>query len=211
MQDEMDDYNNKLWNQMMDIAREGGKWDLAKPLREEIVEEYKEDDNPKQIRSEYLQEMTVLVIDMSIPTIQRIIDQMTNYKSIKILIITGGEHGAPVDLNDLLRRGSAYPLQSLNIINFKQFVTKIPKQINTFDKLTTLGLFNNNINQLPDLSGIESHIDSLFLELNPISTLLPSIGRMSNLKKLGVAKTSVSEEEIREIKKLLPNCKIQTQ
>ena len=112
------DYKMQLWGQMMKSADQGkgGDFLLADPLRKEIVEEYKEDEAPKNIRSEYLQEMTVLVIDMSSPVIQRIINQMQNFKSIKTLIITGGENGAPVDLNNILNRASGYPLETLNII-----------------------------------------------------------------------------------------------
>jgi Leucine-rich repeat (LRR) protein len=207
------DYKMKLWDQMMKSVDQGKGGDilLAEPFREEIVEAYKDDESPKNIRPEYLQQMTVLVIDMSLPTIQRIIDQMRNFKSIKTLIITGGEHGAPVDLNDILMRASAYPLQTLNIINFHQFVSGIPDQVYKFDKLTTLALYNNNISQLPELSGIGSHLDSLYVDINPISTLFPAIKHMTRLKKLGVAKTSVSDAEIKEIGQLIPQCQILTQ
>jgi Leucine-rich repeat (LRR) protein len=206
------DYKMQLWGQMMKSVDQGKSGDifLADPLREEIVEAYKDDESPKNIRPEYLQEMSVLVIDMSVPTVQRIIEQMQNFKSIKTLIITGGDHGAPVDLNDLLMRATAYPLQTLNIINFHQFVSSIPDKLNHFESLTTLGLFNNNISQLPDLSGVGTHLDSLYVDINPISTLYPVIERMPNLKKLGVAKTSISEAEIRRIEQLLPKCQIIT-
>jgi len=204
------DYKMQLWGQMMKSVDQGKGGDifLADPLREEIVEAYKDDESPKNIRPEYLQEMTVLVIDMSVPTIQRIIDQMQNFRSIKTLIITGGDHGSPVDLNDLLMRASAYPLQTLDIINFRQFVSGIPERVNHFNSLTTLELFNNNISQLPDLSGVETHLDSLYVDLNPISTLYPAIEHMTNLKKLGLAKTSISDAEIRRIEQLLPHCQI---
>jgi hypothetical protein len=69
LQQEMDDYNNKLMKQMMKIVREGDgeKMDLAEPLREEIVEEYKEDEDPTVKNPEWLQSMPYLLINMSMP------------------------------------------------------------------------------------------------------------------------------------------------
>jgi len=204
------DYKMKLWSQMMKIVDqgEGAEWDLAKPLREEIVEAYAEDQSPKNINQEVLNSVTFLRIDMSLPTVQRTIDVMQNFKAIKTLIITGGENGAPVDLGIILSKASDYPLTTLYIINFRQFVSSIPYQINHFNQLETVALFNNNLDQLPDVSGFASSLDSLFVDINPVSTLFPQISSLTNLKKLGIAKTSVSEAEIKQIQILLPECKI---
>lgn len=204
------DYTMKLWSQMMKIVDqgEGTEWDLAKPLREEIVEAYKEDQSPKNINPEVLNSVTVLRIDMSLPTVQRTIDVMQNFKAIKTLIITGGVNGAPVDLATILSKAADYPLKALYIINFRQFVSSIPKQINNFSQLETVALFNNNLDQLPDVSGFSSSLDSLFIDINPVSTLFPQISSLTNLKKLGIAKTSISEAEIKQIQLLLPECKI---
>jgi len=204
------DYQMKLWGQMMKIVGqgEGSEWDLAKPLRDEIVEAYLEDQSPKNINPEVLNSVTVLRIDMSMPTMQRTIDVMQNFKAINTLIITGGENGAPVDLEIILSKAADYPLKTLYIINFRQFVSNIPQQINHFSQLETVALFNNNLDQLPNMSGFASSLDSLFVDINPLSTLFPQIQSLANLKKLGIAKTSVSEAEIEQIHLLLPECKI---
>jgi len=204
------DYKMKLWSQMMKIVDqgEGAEWDLAKPLREEIVEAYKEDQSPKNINPEVLNSVTVLRIDMSLPTVQRTIDVMQNFKAIKTLIITGGVNGSPVDLATILNKAADYPLKTLYIINFRQFVNSIPQQINNFSQLETVALFNNNLDQLPDVNGFSSSLDSLFIDINPISTLFPQISSLTKLKKLGIAKTSISEAEIKQIQLLLPECKI---
>ena len=206
------DYRQKLMDKMMKGVQKGNNADilLAEPLREKIKEDYKEDESPKNIRHEYLDAMTVLVIDMSLPTVQRTIDQMGKYNSVKTLVITGGKIGAPVNLPDLISRASHFPLISLYIINFRNFVTTIPTQINQFKDLSTLALFNNKISHLPEMSQISSSIDSLYVDANPVSTLFPAIGSMSKLKKLGLVKTSVSEPEINKIKQLLPKCQIIT-
>ncbi len=181
---------------------------LAKPFRDKIVEAYKDDESPIVKSKEFLNESTVLVIDMSLPTVRRTIEQMKSYKSIKTLIITGGKDGAPVNLTDLLIRASAYPLENLYIINFRQYVTSIPPQVTLFRKLSTLALFNNDIHKLPDMSANGASIDSLFIDMNPINTLYPSLNSMSGLKKLGIVKTSVTEDEVTRIKKQLPECQI---
>lgn len=208
LQREMDEYNNKMWNQMMKITREGGTWDLAEPLREEVVAEYKEDENPEVKSKEYLGEMTLLHIDMSLPNIQLIIDQMQHYKSIQTLVITGGETGVPVNLETLLAKASDYPLEQLYIINFKNFVTKIPKAISNFHNLTFLALYNNKISQLPPELGSLTALKKLYVDMNPVVAFLPVINNLNNLDTLGVVKTQITNNEIMRIKKLLPNCKI---
>lgn len=209
LQEEVD-YKMKLWSQMMKIVDqgEGSEWDLAKPLREEIVEAYLEDQSPKNINPEVLNSVTFLHIDMSIPTVQRTIDVMQNFRAIKTLIITGGENGAPVDLGIILSKAADYPLKTLYIINFRQFVSIIPQQISHFSQLETVALFNNNLDQLPDVSSFASNLGSLFIDINPIATLFPQINLLTNLKKLGISKTSVTEAEIRQIQLLLPECEI---
>jgi hypothetical protein len=201
---------SKTWNQMMEAAKLGEEGDilLGKPVRNEITEDYKEDQSPKNYNPEFLKQMNLLVIDLSIPTVQRTIDVMQNFKGIEILIITSGNKSTTVNLPDILKRASQYPLKELYIINFGQFVTSIPKEINQFKNLSTLALFNNNIKQLPEMKSFASKLDSLFIDKNPIGSVFPVISSMKNLKKLGIAKTSISDAEINKIEKLLPDCEV---
>jgi hypothetical protein len=204
------DYKMKLWDQMMKSAEQGENGDilLGKPLREEIVEAYKDDESPQIKNPEYLEEQVFLCIDMSLPTIQRTIEQMERFKSIKILLITGGKNGAPVNLDELLDKAANYPLEKLYIINFQNFVTNIPSKVGDFEKLTTLGIFNNRINQLPgELSQLTS-MKELYVDINPISSLFPMINSFNKLETLGIAKTDISENEVHQIELLLPNCNI---
>jgi Leucine-rich repeat (LRR) protein len=198
------------WNQIMEASKYGKNADilLGKPIREEIVEAYREDESPKNITPEFFKEMNILVLDMSIPTVQRTIDVMQNYKGIEILIITSGKNNTSVNLGEILKKAAKFPLKELYVINFGQFVSSIPKEINQFKNLSTLALFNNNLSQLPDTKTFASKLDSLFIDMNPINSLFPAIGSMKNLKKLGIAKTSISDAEIKEIEKLLPNCEV---
>jgi Leucine-rich repeat (LRR) protein len=204
------EYNMNLFKQMMKTADKGKGADvlLAEPLREEIVEEYRDDESPKIKNQEYLDEMTILVIDMSLKTAQRTIDQMDKFKSIKTLIITGGKFGTAVDLNDLLTRAKGYPLEELYIMSFKIFVKTIPKQIINFKNLKLLSVIDNQIDQLPLEVGAFNGLKALYVDMNPLATLMPAVNKLNQLEKLGVGKTNITDSEIDKIKQLLPNCKI---
>lgn len=204
------DYKMKLWGQIQESAKLGENADilLGKPIREEIIEEFKNDESPKIKNQDYLDEMTLLVIDMSLKTVQRTIDQMDKYKSIKTLVITGGQFGSAVNLDDLLKRAKNYPLEELYIINFNIFVNSLPKQIKQFKDLKLLSVLNNNVKSLPSEVGSLASLKTLYVDINPISTLLPTIGKLKQLEKLGVGKTDISKSEIVQIKQLLPNCEV---
>lgn len=204
------DYKLKLLDQIHESVKQGEGADifLGKPIREEIIEEFKNDESPIIKNPEYFDEMTLLIIDMSLKTVQRTIDQMEKFKSIKTLILTGGQFGTAVNLDDLLKKAKNYPLEELYIINFKIFVNSIPTQIKQFKNLKLLSVLNNNVNHLPAEVGNLPSLQTLYVDINPISTLLPTVGKLKHLEKLGVGKTGVSESEIVQIKQLLPNCEV---
>lgn len=204
---------SKTWNQMMESAKLGEEGDilLGEPVRKEIAEDYNEDQSPKNFNPEFLKQMNLLVIDMSIPTVQRTIDVMHNFTEIEILIITPGKGNVSVDLSDILQKASHYPLKELYIINFGNYVSSIPNEVNQFKDLTTLCLFNNDLTELPESSEFALSLNSLSIDMNPINTLFPDISSFKNLKSLSVAKTSISESEISSIKALLPECEIITE
>lgn len=216
----MSELNQEMIDQKLDVfsqiwkAAAGGKGAdilLAEPLREEIVQEFKEEESPSAINTEYMEEKNMLFIDMSLPTAQLIIDQMENYKSIKTLVVTGGKNGSIVNLNDILTRAANYPLEELYIINFKHFVKTIPQKIGTFSQLNLLALFNNQIDRLPPGVGSLTSLKKLYVDINPIQTLEPVINSLNRLDTLGVAKTSIPEAEVTRISQLHSNCKILTQ
>jgi hypothetical protein len=208
VQEEMDDYNNKLWNQMMKITREGGTWDFAGPLRDEIVQEYKDDEDPTVKNAKWLNTVPYLLINMSMPNAQVIIDQMPAFRGVKTLIITCEEKGTQVDLGNILKNASAYPLEELHILNFGSSVTDLPPSIADFSGLTTLYLFNNDLRQLPAFISQIKNLTVLSVDMNPLTQLLDVVKPLHRLKQLGVAKTSLSEDEIRQIQQALPNCEI---
>ncbi len=207
---EMLDQKMKIYDQIWKAAAGGEGADilLAEQLRDEIVQEFKDDESPVAGNADYFSEKDLLVIDMSLPTAQLLIDQMENYKSIKTLVVTGGKSGAMVNLNDILTKAAAYPLRELYIINFKQFVKSIPQKIGNFSKLELLALFNNNIEKLPPGVGNLSSLKILYVDINPLQTLEPVISSLNRLDTLGVAKTKIPEDELKRIAESLANCKI---
>lgn len=209
LQEEVD-YKMKMWHQLMEGVTQGESGDilLGKPIRDEIVEAYKDDESPKIKNPKILEELTLLYIDMSLPSVQRTIDQMDKFKTIQTLIIYGGEIGAAVDLIDLLSRAENYPLRNLYIVNFKHFVTALPQKIDTFKDLTLLSLVNNQIKDLPSEIGSLSSLKTLYVDINPVTSLFPVIEQLGRLETLGVGKTDIPQPEIDRIKKLLPDCKI---
>lgn len=199
-----------MLGQIMKSAAQGKSADilLAEPVREQIKDEYKQDEAPKINCIPFQEEMTVMIIDMSSPTVQLIIDQMENFKSVKMLIITGGKEGKPCNLELLLTKAKHYPLEQLYIINFRENVNKIPKSISNFPRLTLLALYDNNITNLPQELGFFSALETLYVDMNPITTLTPNINPLRKLGTLGLANTKISDDELKNIKEQLPNCKI---
>ncbi len=208
MQQKIDDFGNKLWNQMMAIVREGGAWDMAKPLREEIVEEYKDDENPTVKCKECIQSMPFLLINMSMPHAQVIIDQMPVFKGIKTLVITADTKGSNVNLDEILQNAKGYPLEELYIINFGSSVSGLPSSVGDFSGLTVLNVLNNNISGLPASVAKLGNLKTLHTDINPINSLLSIVSSLKNLEQLGVGKTGISETEIGQIHHALPKCKI---
>ena len=210
IQQKMDAYSTKLMSQMMKIAREGdeGKMDLAEPLRAEIVQEYKDDDDPKIKCREWLQSMPYLLINMSEPQVQVVIDQMAVFRGIKTLVVTCNTKGTPVDLEEILRNASGYPLEELYIINFGNSVSHLPSGIGNFSKLNMLSVYNNNLSELPASLSRLKNLSDLYTDLNPIQSIKPVVSSISGLKNLGVVKTGIAEAEINQLRQILPKCTI---
>lgn len=210
IQQENDNYSNKLWSQMMKIVQEGGngKWDLAEPLRKEIVEEYKDDENPAIKNNEWLQQIPYLQINVSMPGIQAVIDQMPLFRGIKILIVTCEKAGTPVDLSEIMKKASAYPLEELYVMNFGSSVTRIPPEVSAFSQLKILSFVNNQLGSIPESVGKLTMLNDLQVDLNPISEALSGIKSLKMLKQLSLVKTNIPESEIAQIQKLFPHCEI---
>jgi Leucine-rich repeat (LRR) protein len=215
---ELAEINQEMAQQKVDLfsqiwkaaaGGEGADILLAEPLRKEIVDEYKNEDNPQSIPF-VAEELEVLVIDMSMIGIQAIIDIMPLYKSIKTLVITSSQSPLPVDLQAILKNAVDYPLKELYIVNLGIYVTKFPKEVAQFKSLSTLGIFNNRLTQLPvEIEGL-NNLKKLYADNNPIKTTFPVLNTLRNLEELGLINTEVPESEISLIENMYPTCKVIT-
>lgn len=202
---------SKTWNQMMESAKLGEEGDisLGKPIREEIIEEFKEDEKIK-FGTLLTEDLEILVIDMSVNGVGILIDNMELLKSIKVLVITGGEKNIPANLNLILKKAAHYPLTALYIVNFKAHLSSLPAEIYSFPNLDTLGLFNNNIKSFSATLEKFKELKVLYLDNNPISTVYEPVSKLTGLEKLGLINTKITEAEILKIRSLLTNCVVFT-
>jgi len=188
---------------------EGADILLAEPLREEIVEEYRQDDAIEPIPW-VAEEMEVLVIDVSMKGIGAIIDIMPIYKSIRTLVVTSSQSPVPVDLAEILKNATDYPLKELYIVNLGIYVTKLPEEIAHFKSLNTLGIFNNRLTSLPvEIEGMHS-LKKLYADNNPLKTTFPVLNSLKNLEELGLLNTEIPDPEITIIENMYPACKVIT-
>ena len=129
----------------------------------------------------------------------------------KYLIVTCEQSGTPVDLDKILTNAADYPLVELYILNFGRAVSTLPEKIVDFKSLEKLALTKNDFSHLPSSVSQMTHLKILDIDLNPLNQLLPEVQPLHELNELGIAGTTLSENEIEQIQKALPGCKIFTQ
>lgn len=206
---EMAEQKLDLYSQIWKAAAGGEGADilLAEPLREKIVNEYKEEDARKPIPF-VAEELEVLMIDVSMRGVQAVIDIMPTYKSISTLVITNSQGPVPVDLPAILKNAADYPLKELYIVNLGVYVTTLPQEVTQFRNLRTLGIFNNRITSLPPVIENMTALKKLYVDNNPLKTTFPVLSALHNLEELGLVNTEVTESEIARIESMYPACKV---
>ena len=214
--EELAGINQEMAQQKIDIfsqiwkaaaGGEGADILLAEPLREVIVNEYKEEDNRQPIPF-VAEELNVLVIDISMRGIQAVIDIMPIYKSIKTLVITNSQTPLPVDLPKILKNAADYPLDYLYIVNLGIYVTKLPQEVSQFRNLKTLGIFNNSLTSLPEVIENLPGLKKLYADNNPLRSVFPVLNTLKHLEELGLINTDVPESEITLLENMYPSCKV---
>jgi len=208
---EMDKRKKELFQKIIDTALSGEEYpdvDLAKPVRDDIVEEYNEE-HKKTMHPGLFNELGFLLIDFSNAKSSEIIKNIETYTEVTTLIITGGKNfSAPVDLASILNKCTPMKLQKLYIINFRNNLKELPEFNPNTDKLKYLGLFNNQLSTLPSFIFDFNQLETLHIDKNPVSEISASISKLPNLKELGIVETQLSENQIKKLKRELPNCKI---
>lgn len=200
----------KMWEQTQKIAEKGkgAEVDLAEPVRDMIVKVYEEDRDPSVKNPDFFQQQTMLVLDLSRKESKLLIDQLENFRGITTLVLTGGKHGAPVHLPEILDKAKHFPMKELYIFNFKQFLSVVPESIGAYKNLERLALFNNNLTKLPTAIATMHGLKVLHIDMNPISTVLPLLSGQIGLRELGVGKTRISPAERAKLANLLPDCTV---
>ncbi len=202
-----------MWDQTQKLAEKGkgAEVDLAEPVREKIIKEYEEDRDPSVKNTDFYQAQTVLVIDFSRKEAPLLVDLLEKFTGIETLVLTGGMHGAPVDLPRVLEKARHLPLTELHIFNFKNYLAAVPETIGLFAGLEKLTLLNNNLKKIPAAIAAMHKLKVLHIDMNPVTTVLPTLGSQINLRELGIGKTGITSMEQAQLAKLLPECRIVTQ
>jgi hypothetical protein len=202
-----------VWEKVQESAARGKQspFVLTEALRKQIIKEYEDERDPQVKNPAFFEELSTLVIDLSTAPGKATIEQLDQFKSIKTLIITGGQHGAPIALDKALAKAAGLPLEALYIINFRHFVQSVPDAVARLTSLKKLSLVNNQIRQLPQSMAGLYLLSSLYLDMNPLATVPPVVERMPWLQQLGVGATPLSNAEITRVRKSIPNCKVLTQ
>ena len=180
---------------------------LATTIRSEIVEAFRDDEDPTVKNPQYGEALDVLVLNLSLPIAPVLIRQMDQFKSIRTLIVTCNSSGAPVNLAEIMGKARGYPLERLYITNFGENVATIP-DLSRFRELKVLALYGNDLHSVPPSVGALTHLQSLYLDINPVASVVGAVRTLPGLAELGISKTAVSLEEREQIHQLLPHCKL---
>lgn len=203
------DLKLQLWDEIWGSIRQGenADLDLAKPVREIIKKEYEEDSDHSVKSPELLDNVSILVLNMSMPGIEAVISQMPYFKNIHTLVIVC-EQPVPVDLADILEKASGYPLEQLFVFNFRSMVTAIPESIGSFRKLNEISLIGNQIPSLPATVAQLPNLRKLYVSLNPVTGIASSLSQTQKLSEIALHNTYVTEEEKDTLRQMFPGCTI---
>jgi hypothetical protein len=181
---------------------------LATEVRDQIVQEYKDEESARRGNAASLEEVEVLIIDFSRPESAETVANLESYKSVKILVLTGGKRPGPVEIDSIIARCLAMPLEELYIINFGKYVSHVPESIGRYTALKLLALFNNGLAGLPSSVSLLRELTKLHVDLNPLLTVAREVNGLAKLEELGLVKTRIPESEVERIQHTLPNCEV---
>jgi len=88
-------------------------------------------------------------------------------------------------------------------------LTEVPKEIGKLTNLTRLNLGYNQLTEIPKEIGKLTNLTELYLGRNQLTEVQKEIIKLDNLITLNLDVNPIKEEEINNLNKILPNCKIE--
>lgn len=207
---------DKLYKMALNAAGQAGPddidvdIDMAEPVREEIKKEY-EEETKDQITLELRNQPDRLVIDFHQKEAPQMVSKLKTFQAITYLVFINGPHGDHFSTKQLIDAASHLPVENLGFFGFNRPDGDIPDALLTFSNLKVLFWIGNNTTTIPSLASNLPNLQELYLDENPLTQITGSVKGLKHLKKIGIAKTNLSQTEINQLRTSFPNCDILTQ
>lgn len=98
-----------------------------------------------------------------------------------------------------------------SIYLYSNQIKQIDCEIENLVNLKELLIFDNKIDSIPDCVGSLTNLEKLEIWSNPIKYVTPDIQKLTKLKSMRMEKDNLTEEQMEEIRKWLPNTEINFQ
>lgn len=98
-----------------------------------------------------------------------------------------------------------------SIYLYSNQIKQIDCEIENLVNLKELLIFDNEIDSIPDCIGSLTNLEKLEIWSNPIKYVTPNIQKLTKLKSMRMEKDNLTEEQMEEIRKWLPNTEINFQ
>lgn len=98
-----------------------------------------------------------------------------------------------------------------SIYLYSNQIKQIDCEIESLVNLKELLIFDNEIDSIPDCIGSLTNLEKLEIWSNPIKYVTPNIQKLTKLKSMRMEKGNLTEEQMEEIIKWLPNAEINFQ
>lgn len=143
--------------------------------------------------------------------------ELNPYQKYYFETMAGGE-GIMINLPPSTLSGvpeiTAFPIEICAFTNAKQVIilrnqiASIPAEIGKMTELKKLDLTGNQLTTIPAEIGLLSNLETLKLGNNPIESFSPEIAKCTKLTSLQIKGTKLSADQVAELQRLLPDCKI---
>lgn len=206
---------NVMYAKALDAAFKAGTdaldadFDMAGPLREKIKSEYEEEEKD-QFSLETKDEPKTLIIDFTLPEGPKLYKSLANYKMIEHLIFLNGSYSNSFNVDQAVKMSAHLPLKSIGFLAFGSKVRTIPDDIGLFKELREIIWIGNEVVSIPPLASKCELLENLYLDGNPIVQIATSVAGLKHLKKIGLGKTKITEDELNRLKNMFPACQILT-